>query len=250
MEKKYYWLKLGDDFFKSKEIKKLRKVAGGDSYTVVYLKMLLLAIRQNNRLYFEGIEDTFVKELALELDETVENVEVTVSFLQRTGLLVVTDESQYEYMLTQCDEMVGSETDAARRKRRSRQKKILEEMQKTLPEGKGSEGQLLLTEEKKADSYTKDFEDFWKAYPRKKEKGNAYKKYTARLNDGYRSEELLKAAKAYAEEVIKRHTEEKFIKHPKTFLSDALPFLDYLNTTQTGGGNEEIEDGTNPFKGR
>ncbi|MCI8363798.1 MAG: hypothetical protein HFG34_02455 [Eubacterium sp.] len=250
MEKKYYWLKLGDDFFKSKEIKKLRKVAGGDSYTVVYLKMLLLAIRQNNRLYFEGIEDTFVKELALELDETVENVEVTVSFLQRTGLLVVTDESQYEYMLTQCDEMVGSETDAARRKRRSRQKKMLEDMQKTLPDGKGSEGQLLLAEEKKAVPYTKDFEEFWKVYPRKKEKGSAYKKYMARLNDGYHSEELMKAATAYADEVIKRHTEEKFIKHPKTFLSDALPFLDYLTPSQAGGSNELIEDGTNPFKGR
>lgn len=250
MEKKYYWLKLGDDFFKSKEIKKLRKVAGGDSYTVVYLKMLLLAIRQNNRLYFEGIEDTFVKELALELDETVENVEVTVSFLQRTGLLVVTDESQYEYMLTQCDEMVGSETDAARRKRRSRQKKLMEERQKTLPDEKRSEGQLLLTEEKKENAYTKDFEDFWKIYPRKREKGSAYKKYTARLNEGYRSEELLKAAKAYADEVSKRHTEEKFIKHPKTFLSDALPFLDYLNTAQEDGSNEVIEDGTNPFKGR
>ncbi len=154
------------------KIKKLRKVAGGNSYTVVYLKMLLLAIRQNNRLYFEGIEDTFVKELALELDKTVEHVEVTDSFLQRTGLLVVTDESQYEYMLTQCDEMVGSETDAARRKRRSRQKKLLEERQ-TLPDEKRSEGQLLLTGEKKANSNTKDFEDFWKVYPRKREKGGA-----------------------------------------------------------------------------
>lgn len=250
MEKKYYWLKLGDDFFKSKEIKKLRKVAGGDSYTVVYLKMLLLAIKQNNRLYFEGIEDTFVKELALELDETVENVEVTVSFLQRTGLLVVTDESQYEYMLTQCDEMVGSETDAARRKRRSRQKKMLEEMQHPIPVGKGSERQLLLAEEKKAVSYTKDFEDFWKLYPRKKEKGNAYKKYMARLNDGYSSEELQNAAKAYADEVISRHTEEKFIKHPKTFLSEALPFLDYLNTNQGEDSDETIEEDINPFKGR
>ena len=58
-EKKYYWLKLGDEFFGDKTIKKLRKIAGGDTYTIIYLKMLLLAVKQNNRLYFEGVEETF-----------------------------------------------------------------------------------------------------------------------------------------------------------------------------------------------
>ena len=36
--KKYYWLKLKDDFFNSREIKKLRRIAGGDTYTIIYLK--------------------------------------------------------------------------------------------------------------------------------------------------------------------------------------------------------------------
>ena len=110
-EKKYYWLKLGDEFFGDKTIKKLRKIAGGDTYTIIYLKMLLLAVKQNNRLYFEGVEETFPAELALELDEDVENVAVTCSFLEKKGLLKVMSEE--EFILTQCDEMVGSETDAA-----------------------------------------------------------------------------------------------------------------------------------------
>lgn len=117
-EKKYYWLKLGDEFFGDKTIKKLRKIAGGDTYTIIYLKMLLLAVKQNNRLYFEGVEETFPAELALELDEDVENVSVTCSFLEKKGLLKVMSEE--EFILTQCDEMVGSETDAARRKRKQR----------------------------------------------------------------------------------------------------------------------------------
>ena len=117
-EKKYYWLKLGDEFFGDKTIKKLRKIAGGDTYTIIYLKMLLLAVKQNNRLYFEGVEETFPAELALELDEDVENVSVACSFLEKKGLLKVMSEE--EFILTQCDEMVGSETDAARRKRKQR----------------------------------------------------------------------------------------------------------------------------------
>lgn len=56
-EKKYYWLKMTDQFFEDKAIKKLRKIAGGDTYTIIYLKMLLTAIKQGNKMYFEGIED-------------------------------------------------------------------------------------------------------------------------------------------------------------------------------------------------
>ena len=37
--KRYYWLKLKDDFFTSKRIKKLRAMAGGDTYLIIYLKL-------------------------------------------------------------------------------------------------------------------------------------------------------------------------------------------------------------------
>ena len=37
--RRYYWLKLKDDFFKDKKIKKLRQLAGGDTYTIIYLKL-------------------------------------------------------------------------------------------------------------------------------------------------------------------------------------------------------------------
>ena len=44
MAKKYFWLKLKDNFFKQKSIKKLRKMAGGDTFTIIYLKMQLLSL--------------------------------------------------------------------------------------------------------------------------------------------------------------------------------------------------------------
>ena len=43
MAKRYYWLKLKDDYLDSPKIKKLRKIAGGDTYTIIYLKMQLLS---------------------------------------------------------------------------------------------------------------------------------------------------------------------------------------------------------------
>ncbi len=100
-------------------------------------------------------------------------------------------------------------------------------------------------EEESKSRYTKPFEEFWSFYPRKVEKGNAYKKYRARLNDGYSEEELLQAVKAYAEECRANNTEMKFIKHAKTFLSDSLPFTEYLSKTASVAEQEERE--SNPF---
>ena len=126
--KKYYWLKLKEDFFRQKEIKKLRKIAGGDTYTIIYLKMLLLALKNDNKLYFEGVEDDFAEELALELDEDEENVKMTLAFLHRQNLIEMINED--EYLLPQCENMTGIESSSAERVRRHRLKK--KEEQKTL----------------------------------------------------------------------------------------------------------------------
>lgn len=81
---------------------------------------------------------------------------------------------------------------------------------------------------KKSSNYSDDFEAFWKEYPRKADKGQAYRKYQARIKSGYSSEELLKAAQNYKLECDRKHTQTEYIKHAKTFLGDATPFVDYL----------------------
>lgn len=117
-EKKYYWLKLNEGFFRQKEIKKLRRIAGGDTYTIIYLKLLLRSLSNNGFLYYEGIEPTFAEELALDIDEEVENVSVTLSYLHRYGILE--EKSEDEFFLLTTGEMIGSETGAARRMRKKR----------------------------------------------------------------------------------------------------------------------------------
>lgn len=119
-EKRYYWFKLQEDFFNRKEVKLLRKVAGGDTYTVIYLEMLLKSLKTNGKLYFEGIGDSFIEELALDIDEDIENVQVTVEYLRRKGLLLSSDE--YEFELTSIKSLVGSESSGAERKRRQRER--------------------------------------------------------------------------------------------------------------------------------
>lgn len=83
-------------------------------------------------------------------------------------------------------------------------------------------------ENDKKNTYSRDFEALWAAYPRKKEKANAYKCYKARLADGFSEDELMTAVKRYAEECKSRGTEVRYIKLGSTFLSSNTPFTDYL----------------------
>ena len=125
MPKRYYWLKLKEDFFAQPKIKKLRRIAGGDTYTIIYLKMQLLSLKNEGRLFFEGTEDNFVDEIALTIDEDPENVSVTVAYLIRHGLLEQCSDD--EYSLPQAIQSIGRETDAAQRMRlkREREQKLI-----------------------------------------------------------------------------------------------------------------------------
>lgn len=129
MAKRYYWLKLKDDFFTNKRIKKLRSIAGGDTYTIIYLKMQLLSLKNEGKLYFDGVDESFADELSLELDEDVENVKITIQFLLKNGLLI--EETRDEYVLPETKECIGSETDKAQMMRNLRSKKrYLEELKR------------------------------------------------------------------------------------------------------------------------
>ena len=122
--KRYYWLKLQEDFFSSKRIKKLRKIAGGDTYTIIYLKMQLLAMKNDGILEYTGLEQTFAEELALDLDEDPANVSVTVSYLLNCGLLETADNK--EFFVPYAVLNTGSEGASAKRMRDHRNRKALQ----------------------------------------------------------------------------------------------------------------------------
>lgn len=122
--RRFYWLKLKEDFFRQKEIKKLRRIAGGDTFTIIYLKMLLRSLKDGGRLYYEGIEDNFASEVALDIDEDEDNVKMTVAFLLSNGILVQNQTDEYEILTAR--EMTDSECDSAHRVRKLRAKKANE----------------------------------------------------------------------------------------------------------------------------
>lgn len=117
-ENRYFWLRLYDDFFTSKRIKKLRKLAGGDTYLIIYLKMQLIAMKHDGILQWSGLDDNFADELALELDEEPANVEVTINYLLSCGLAETSDD--VTFFFPYAVKNVGSEGSSAKRMRESR----------------------------------------------------------------------------------------------------------------------------------
>ena len=150
--KKFYWLKLKSDFFTSKRIKKLRRMAGGDTYTIIYLKMQLAAIKTDGVLQWTGVEDDFASELALDLDERTEDVQMTLAFLMANGLIETSDGESY--FLPWVVENTGSETDAAERMRRMRERNNVTPLLQGCYTEKEKEKKKELKKELKTDIYS------------------------------------------------------------------------------------------------
>ena len=121
MPKKLYWLKLKSDYFDSIKMRKLRQMAGGAVFTLIYLKMQLLALKNDGVIVFEKIESSFAKELALQLDEKVDDIEMTLLYLNKVDLIEVNEDSD-RYFLPEVVENTGSESESAERVRKHRNK--------------------------------------------------------------------------------------------------------------------------------
>jgi len=77
-------------------------------------------------------------------------------------------------------------------------------------------------------TYVSEFEEFWKNYPRKTDKKQAYFQWKARIKSGVSSGDLLLAAKNYAAECRQVKREERYIKHAKTFIGAHGSYEEYL----------------------
>lgn len=188
--------------------------------------------------------------LAIGLAKDIDPMEATEALI-RTGWidsigneLYIHDWSEWQGKWNKLQEIKKQNADRQRRFRERIKERAVKETDK--PDGSKSENQT--EKQQKSSGYTPSFEEFWKAYPRKVGKGEAYKKYRARLNDGYREEELLEAAVNYAARCAADRTEDKYIKHAKTFLSDTLPFTDYLKARRQSQNEPQTNDDENPFR--
>lgn len=119
--KKFFWIKLRPDFFNDPYIKLLRRMAGGDTYTIIYLKMLVISAPTNGMIYFQGAGSDIAEELALVLDENIEDVRALLAYLEAKNLITHPEITQDLFLVASAD-LTGSEVDSAQRVRKFRER--------------------------------------------------------------------------------------------------------------------------------
>ena len=123
--KKYYWLKLREDFFDDPQDETIQYITEQNPlYTIFYLKLCLKALRTDGKmLRYIGSKclPYDVDSLAKLTNMDKDTVRCALALFKEIGLIRFLDSG--ELFLAQIDEMVGSETEEAirSRKRRSRQ---------------------------------------------------------------------------------------------------------------------------------
>ncbi len=126
----YFWLKIDKKFFDNIFIKRLKTVPGGYTMTVIYIRLMLESLESDCILYYEGYFDNLKEELALKLDVSEDDIDMTMAYFTKCGLIQIDEDKNAE--LPQAKALVESETNWANYKREQRKKGKLEEVQPSL----------------------------------------------------------------------------------------------------------------------
>lgn len=128
--KKYYYLKLRDNFFDNDDIAILESMPDGILYSNILLKLYLRSLKNNGKLMFNDRIPYNAQMLSTITRQPVAVVEKAVGIFKEMGLIEVLDNGAI-YMLD-IQNFIGSSNTEADRKREYRRKIALEKDQKLL----------------------------------------------------------------------------------------------------------------------
>lgn len=118
--KKYYWLKLKENFFEEKQIKYLRSLPDGDKIVIAYLKMQLKSLKTEGFIKYDSILPSNIDELAMILDENTNIIKLMIGALQKVNAVEILDDGSF-YMIAMQD-LIGKEGESAERVRKFRER--------------------------------------------------------------------------------------------------------------------------------
>lgn len=121
--KRYYWLKLKEDFFDEDTIVFIEEQPNGIVYSNFYLKLCLKSLKTDGkliRLVGETLIPYDVKSLSKLTNVDIDVVQNAMILFERIGLIKILETG--EIYLSQLENMVGSESNWAKLKRNQRSK--------------------------------------------------------------------------------------------------------------------------------
>lgn len=122
--KRYYWLKLKNDFFDDDAIDWLEEQEHGAEYVLFYLKLCLKSLKDTGvliRTVGEMLIPYDVKKLAEITRVKFDTAVVAMELLKKVGLVEVLETG--EIFMKQVPLLIGTESTSAERMRKSREKR-------------------------------------------------------------------------------------------------------------------------------
>ncbi|WP_423217067.1 DnaD domain protein [Streptococcus equinus] len=121
--KVYFWLKVDKKFFENVFIKRLKNMNGGYAMTVIYIRLMLESLESDCILYYDGFLESLVEELAIKLDVSEDDINMTMAYFTKCGLIQIDTEGNAE--LLQAKAMLEQETNQAQYMREYRKRRKL-----------------------------------------------------------------------------------------------------------------------------
>jgi predicted phage replisome organizer len=227
--KKYYYLKLKDNFFESDELKILQSQPDGYIYSDILLKMYLKSLQNDGALLFRGAIPYSPEMLATVTNHSVGEVKDSIQKFQGLGLVSVLDNGTV--FMNDIQHYVGKSSTEADRIRLYRNKldkaKKIDDVQmydKRTPEIRDKS--LEIRDKRidkplppKKNTLSEDFEKLWSLYPKKQRKKDAFSAYKRAIKKGVANKEIKDGIIKYKKQIEAKNTESKFIAQGGTWFS-------------------------------
>lgn len=181
------------------------------------------------------------KTIATRLNQHESTVYRNLKLLEKLGLIKIKSNNKYTVINVVSygsyqDEKNASEQQVNNRRTTGEQQVNTNKNEKNYKNEKKESKHMSVS----SNSYSKEFEEFWKSYPRQVGKKNAWKQFQLCLKGEKgrtkaTAEQLIRSANSYKVEQAQEGTEQKFIKHPATFLGISDFWTEYDKPVLIGG---------------
>ncbi|WP_129692338.1 phage replisome organizer N-terminal domain-containing protein [Gottfriedia acidiceleris] len=235
------WIKLSTSMFDDEKIKIIESLPDSDTILIIWIKLLSLAGKTNNKGFIFLSENIpFTEEmLSTIFNRPLQNVRFALQTLKQFGMINI-DDHDFIYISNwekhqNVDGMERTRQLTRQRvaKHRENQKVLAAPNDVTLHETlrNGTDIDIDKELDKEKDIYIDQFNEFWSIYPRKEGKKKSQDKFKKVLKT-YSFEQIMNGTKKYIEYLYKTKTQKQFIKQPLTFLNG-----EHFNDEFTGGPN-------------
>lgn len=226
--KKYYYLKLKDNFYESEQLIILQNMQDGYLYSDILMKLYLRSLKTEGKLMFNDLIPYTPSVLAQIVRHQVGTVEKALKIFKELGLIEILDNGAIYMMDIQ--NFIGKSSSEGDRKREYRNKiqneknNLLGQMSdKRPPEIEIEleiEKDIEIEKDKEKEKYdNKIFEKFWNEYPKKISKGNAEKWFKKNKPTNDLVDLMIEKLKIYKETEQWKKDNGKYIPYPSSWLN-------------------------------